>query len=379
MPPLAFVIPTRDRPERLRETLLALGALGGGEAQVIVADNASRERPILPPALENGWPITLLRRDHNEGAAARNAAVRAAHPSVEWVVMLDDDSHPIDTRVFGVLADQPADVLAVSADILLPRAHPPQREAGGLPEVFIGCGVAIRRDAFLAAGGYDPAFNYYVEEYDLSARLLLAGGRVAFDPRFVVHHLKDASHRDMDLILARLVRNNGWVTQRYAPEPERLRELREMRRRYRAIAAKEDATRGFAAGLLELRHTIRLQPRRAMSPALFDRFTGLAAARDALHAAHRAAPFRSASIVDPGKNAWVVEAALRELGVRLCPYGEDPEIVVIGTMSPGPMIDAFRRRASLRRGRGPRVLAPWTLAAAALREEARGASAPRAA
>ena len=61
----------------------------------------------------------------------------------------------------------------------------------------------------------------------------------------------------MNTILARLVRNNGWVMQRYAPDELRRDQVRDQRRRYRAIAAKESASRGYSEGLLELRRTIR--------------------------------------------------------------------------------------------------------------------------
>lgn len=367
---ISFVLPTRDRPARLRQTLLALGRLTTGsttplQGEVLVVDNASRETPILPRTLDNGLNVTLLKRPTNEGAAARNAGVAASDPSSEWIIMLDDDSYPLDLGFLGVLAKQPHDVAAVAADIFLPGKVDEDgklltpREQGGLPEVFIGCGAALRRSAFLALGGYDPAFNYYVEEYDLAAKMLLAGHRVAFSREFRVLHSKVSGGRDMDTILARLVRNNGWVAQRYAPEPRRASEVREVRRRYRAIAAKECATRGYGEGLRELRRTIRSQPRHPMSPGVFDRFTGLSAARVALRAAWNRWRFRSASIVDPGKNAWVVEAALVELGVKICAYGEDADAVVIGTMSPGPMLDATKRRHAIRRGRGPRVVAPW--------------------
>ena len=357
---ISFVLPTRDRPERLKRTLLRLGALDPkhlGAAEVIVVDNASRERAILPATLDNGLRVGLVQRPTNEGAAARNAGVAATDPSSAWIVMLDDDSYPVDADVARALASQPADVAAVSADIHLPEHR--QRESGGLPEVFIGCGVALRRGVFLELGGYDPAFNYYVEEYDLAARLLLAGHRVAFSSGFRVEHAKDARHRDMNLILARLVRNNSWIAQRYAPDRRRLAELREVRRRYRAIAEKEDSIRGFAQGLRDARRTLRAQARRPMPPDVFDRFTGLTAARTALAAAQARHPFRSAAIVDAGKNAWVVEEVLREMGVLLTAYGQDAEVHIIGTMSPGPMLDAYAKRLAMRRGRGPRVLAPW--------------------
>lgn len=378
---ISFVLPTRDRPTRLRQTLLALGRLmppdgSRVEGEVVVVDNDSREVPVLPRTLDNGLSVTLLRRPTNEGAAARNVGAQASDPGSGWIVMLDDDSYPLDLNFLRVLREQPGDVAAVSADIVLPVKIDGEghlitpREQGGLPEVFIGCGVAIRREVFLACGGYDPGFNYYVEEYDLSAKLLLAGHRVAFSRDFRVLHAKDSGQRDMDTILARLVRNNGWVAQRYAPDSHRAGELREIRRRYRAIAAKEDALMGYGAGLRELRRTLRAQPRCPMPEAIFDRFTGLAAARAALRAAWNRWRFRSASIVDAGKNAWVVETALKELGVKVCGYGEDAEAMVIGTMSPGPMLDAVRRRLQARRGRGARVVAPWVEALPELAEAA---------
>ncbi|MFA6043650.1 MAG: glycosyltransferase [Phycisphaerales bacterium] len=356
---ISYVLPTRDRPERLKATLQAINALGAHAAEITVVDNASTERLFLPPSLASGVPIHQIHLGHNAGAAARNLGVERSRG--EWIVMLDDDSHPLDLGFVESLGRAPADVGAISADIFLPPRSGARvrRESGGLPEVFIGCGVAIRRELFLALGGYDHAFNYYVEEYDLAARMLLAGFRVAFDPAFRVMHAKDTANRSMDAILARLVRNNGWVAQRYAPEQARLAELREIRRRYRRIAAKERALAGFGAGLGELRRTLRSQTRTPMPGALWDRFTGLAAARGALQAAFESRPFRSAAIVDEGKNAWAVALALRELGVRLCGEGEDAEVCVIGTMSPGPMLDAYARRCRVLHPAAPRVLMPW--------------------
>ncbi len=373
---ISYVLPTRDRPERLKATLVALERLSPHDAEVLVVDNDSAETPILPSRLVNGVSLRLLRRSSNEAAAARTAGVLASDPASEWIVMLDDDSYPAHTEFLSVLDAQPASTAAVAADIFLPgqsvefpafgAAKRLRRESGGLPEVFIGCGVAIRRAAYLGLGGYDPSFHYYAEEYDLAARLLLAGYHVVFDPRFVVHHHKDAVQRDMNLILSRLVRNNGWVAQRYAPEPRRLAMIRETRVRYRQIAEKEHAVAGFASGLVELRRSIRSQPRSPMSCELFDRFTGLAAARAALQAAHDECPYQTAALIDHGKNAWAVREALEELGVRLTVEGEDAEVHVIATMSPGPMLDAFARRWALRRSRGPRVVMPWLMARPAL-------------
>jgi len=195
--------------------------------------------------------------------------------------------------------------------------------------------------------------------------MILAGYRIAFDPWFRVEHHKVALNRDMNTIMARLVRNNGWVMQRYAHDEMRRAQIREQRRRYRQISIKENGLQGFTQGLLELRKTIRNQKRTPMTRALFDRFTGLAYAREALQAAYTHKPFRTVQLVDEGKNGWVVRKALAELGVSvfdsaLSTQHSAPDAVILGTMSPGPLLDAFERRTLLNpAGAKDRIIAPW--------------------
>jgi N-acetylglucosaminyl-diphospho-decaprenol L-rhamnosyltransferase len=335
---ISYVIATKDRPVELRATLDALGALGPHEAEVIVIDNASNPAAVVPRALMSGVPTRLVRSEANLGAAARNLGAREA--GGDWLVMLDDDSCPTSLAHVGLLRRAAGDVAAVMADITLPSGR---REAGGLPEVFVGCGVAIRRMAFLRAGGYDASFSYYAEEYDLAAKFLLAGWRMVFDAGFEVLHRKAPSSRRKGVIIERLVRNNGWVMQRYAPERERRAQLGLTTRRYRAIANRESALGGYARGLLELRRTLGEQPRREMDVATWDRFTGLAACRGALQDLWSAAPFRRAALAGRGKNDWVVEQTLRELGCEVVASGDDAEVLVAGTLSPGPMLDVVER------------------------------------
>ena len=66
----------------------------------------------------------------------------------------------------------------------------------------------------------------------------------------------------MNLIIERLVRNNGWVIQRYAPKSIRQREQEEMLARYERIALNENASDGYALGMAELLETIDQQPDR---------------------------------------------------------------------------------------------------------------------
>jgi GT2 family glycosyltransferase len=341
---ISYVIPTRNRRTVLVETLRQLGGLRQHDAEVIVVDNASAEPVRLASVLANGLHVRVIRSEENLGAAGRNVGVLHADVASTWVVMLDDDSVPRDAGFIERLKVQASDVGAVLADIHLPRMG--RREDGGLPEVFIGCGVAIRREAFLACRGYDAAFGYYAEEYDLAAKLMLSGYRMVFERSWRVDHRKDATNRNIGLIVERLTRNNGWVMQRYAPESERRARLREIRQRYRMVGEKEGVREHYARGLVELRRTVRGQERREMSREVFDRFTGLAAMREGLEqfgleCSARGRMIRTFEIVAEGKNCWAARQAARERGWR--EVKSDADVQVIGTLSPGPMLDAMEK------------------------------------
>lgn len=61
-------------------------------------------------------------------------------------------------------------------------------EEGG--ELLFPCGgnMIVRRDAYLAAGGFDETYFAYLEDVDLGWRLWSTGERVVSAPRAVVHH-----------------------------------------------------------------------------------------------------------------------------------------------------------------------------------------------
>ncbi len=357
---ISYVLPTHNRLERLQNTLAELSRLDSheaiGGAEVIVVDNASTPAVRLQCRLDNDLVTRVVRLNSNEGAAARNVGVHSA--SGDWIVMLDDDSFPLDCGHLEVIENAPDDVAAIGAEIVLPDGR---HESGGLPEVFIGCGVAIRRQAFLDVYGYDEAFDYYAEEYDLCAKLMLTGWRIVHDRRFHVRHDKIAAGRDMNRILHRLVRNNGWVAQRYAPESQRIAELDEVIARYARIAVHEKAAQGFALGAAELLQTLARQPRKTMPQPMFDRFTGLAHARRTF-AGHRS--LRNAArvaIVSEGKNCWAIRLALEEIGAHIVTDQRDADALVIGKLSPGPILDAL---ATVTAAEQP-VIAAWEFQGAA--------------
>jgi GT2 family glycosyltransferase len=57
--------------------------------------------------------------------------------------------------------------------------------------------MVIRREAFVRAGGFDPAYGLgYYEDVDLVQRLQRVGLRVGFEPSVIVEHAGGSSSSD---------------------------------------------------------------------------------------------------------------------------------------------------------------------------------------
>lgn len=353
----SLVMPTRNGPGRLERSLAALAELpldrfnDLGGIELIVADDCAESPVTLPNELENGLPVTVVRLDEPAGAAARNHGAEAARG--EWIMMLDDDSWPIDDAAAAVMADAASEphLFAIGAQIMTPTGA---RERGGLPEVIVGCGMLVRREAFLELGGYDPSLHYYAEEYDLSARAIAAGWSIVHDFRWRVRHERAMQGRDLNAMIRRLVRNSAWVAHRHAPESVREAAVREIVERYRRIARKEDAVAGFERGFTEFRIGLFDQPRTPLSEAQWDRYTGRAAVRAHLGRTPELEGGRAA-IVDRDKHPALVEEEVRRRSARVVVAAEHPDCLVIGTIAPGPMMDAYERRLRA----GEPAVAPW--------------------
>lgn len=365
MATLDFVIPTRDRHDELARTLAILagapaerigGGPRGGRPRVIIVDNGS-DPPVAESISEggaacaNGLRIEVIRLEENLGAAARNIGAEAS--DAEWVVMLDDDSAPVGGDLVRTLGALPAGVAAYGAQIRLPGGG---REAGGLPEVVIGCGCAYRREVFLGVGGYDALFDYYAEEYDLCAKLIREGHAVVHGMGVVVEHRKAAGGRDFGRILYRLVRNNVWVAARYAPLAERDPVIGALLERYERIAAKEGVPDAFERGRDDALATLGDQAFTPLDADGWRRFTGEAAVADHLIRKLVDRGTSRVRLVEPGKGEDSLGRVLAAHGVGVDDLAQTR---VIGTLSPGPMLDAHDR--------DPGALMAWSLAG-----EARG-------
>ncbi|MFL6233012.1 MAG: glycosyltransferase family 2 protein, partial [Thermoanaerobaculia bacterium] len=79
-------------------------------------------------------------------------------------------------------------------------------------ELPFACGgnLLVRRDSFLAAGGFDESYFAYLEDVDLGWRLWSGGERIVFAPGAVVHHRSSATSDLLGLY------NRGFLFERNA-------------------------------------------------------------------------------------------------------------------------------------------------------------------
>jgi hypothetical protein len=157
-------------------------------AEIVVCDDGSKDGTAA--VVEDfGEPVTLVRQENQGAAAARNTAIAAAR--AEFVVNLDADDllDPANLAArAALLAREPGldivvtDGLVEVDGVVQRRLYGPTWEfetadqrRGILERCFITF-WALRRERFLAAGGFDPEFTH-AEDWECFIRMILGGSR----------------------------------------------------------------------------------------------------------------------------------------------------------------------------------------------------------
>lgn len=211
-PRVSVVVPTRDRPEALARCLVALerAAPPAGGFEVVVVDDGSRRPPRESVAAVTAVPVTLVERAAGGPAAARNAGVAVARGDV--VAFTDDDCAPEPEWLRRVVArlDEagrsaaaggpvvnalPANPWAAATAAVFAAVLEPATDGAGGAGLLLTANLALPREAFDAAGGFDERLRRAAgEDRDLCDRLRRRGIPLLYDPaaRVVHHHDLDA-------------------------------------------------------------------------------------------------------------------------------------------------------------------------------------------
>jgi GT2 family glycosyltransferase len=203
---LSIVIPTRQRWATLRRTLDALSAQTAAGFEVIVVVDGTDGEP--PPDLPG---VRVLEQAHAGPGVARNRGVEASTRSL--ILFIGDDMVPKPDFVRAHLdrhEREPANEAAVLGrivwhpDVPLNRLHRWLDWSSALFDYrllelqdaddagwgrFYSSNVSMKRSFFLAAGGFDPDFEFDYEDLDFGYRLGELGLRLPYERRAVVEHL----------------------------------------------------------------------------------------------------------------------------------------------------------------------------------------------
>lgn len=208
-PEFTVVIPSRDRPDRLRKCLksLARQTIGKKSFEVVVVDDGSRE-PYgeWVQQAADGMHVLCLRLEGCGPGRARNAGVDASRGL--FVALTDDDCEPAEDwleRFRDALRTRP-DLLAggrtvntlkgnlysEASQALISYLYDYYGRTNSTNRFFTSCNFAMQTDLYRVCGGFDPRFRLAGgEDRDFCDRWAGRGLELAYLPDAVVYH----SHR----------------------------------------------------------------------------------------------------------------------------------------------------------------------------------------
>lgn len=224
---VSIVIPAYNAESTLAQCLQACARQTHPDTEVIVVDDGSTDGT---PRIAQSFSVDYIRQENLGPGAARNRGAEAAKgeivactdadcvPEPEWIASLLQGFLSEDTvAVGGTYA------IANASSALARMIHEEiaiRHEGFGRDVDFLGSfNVAFRREAFDAAGGFDPSFTYAsAEDNDLSYRLADQGGGLRFTPEARVAHYHPER---LWPYLRTQARHGFWRMKLYAKHPNR--------------------------------------------------------------------------------------------------------------------------------------------------------------
>jgi GT2 family glycosyltransferase len=200
-PRISVVMPVYNAESTLAECLTRLCSSSFPDFEVVLVDDGSTDQTRVIAA---NFPVRVVPSPGRVGpAAARNVGAQAARGDILFFIDSDVMVRPdsvgrvaerlVGENVDGVVGVQAAsmryrDVVSQYKNIWMRWTY--LRKTGDVP-LFYTTAAAIRRDAFLRAGGFDVAYaTPNVEDTAFGQKLARLGIRVRVAPELEVEHVK---------------------------------------------------------------------------------------------------------------------------------------------------------------------------------------------
>lgn len=186
----------------LTEACVAAIAMNTDDYELVIVDNGTGD-PL---------PGLVIRNADNRGfAAACNQGAAAAHH--DHIVFLNNDTEPHPGWLPPLISSLNADTGAAGSQLVyldgslqhagvwlyrnsrgvLTAENRHQAHSTGLVEAVTGACMAVRRDAFDEAGGFDEGYWNGYEDIDLCLTMRDMGWSIRYEPASVVTHHESAS------------------------------------------------------------------------------------------------------------------------------------------------------------------------------------------
>ena len=174
---VSIVIPTRDRPDDLRECLLGvLAQVSSRRAEVVVVDN-NPDSGLTPPVVREFPTVRLIDEPRRGAAYARNRGLLAARGTL--IVCIDDDVLVPEGWLEGLLAPLADQSVSIVTGNIIPRHLGSKTER--LTEEI--CSLSAGLEPFTIDGSWFEASPTAVQGWDFGTTANLAArSRVFSDP-----------------------------------------------------------------------------------------------------------------------------------------------------------------------------------------------------
>ncbi|MDM8557522.1 glycosyltransferase family 2 protein [Candidatus Parabeggiatoa sp. HSG14] len=227
LPKLSIVFLNYNRLAETRYTLTHLSRLleHRNDVEVIAVDNGSQDGTGKFLQTQTDW-VHVIFLPNNTGIAGYNVGFQQAKG--DYILVLDDDSHPVDNITLDRLIqclDTNLDIGIVACRIESTEGKPvytwhlPKNDVPGDSIAFVGCGFAIRRHLFEKVGWYPAEFFLYQNEIEVAIRVMRLDYKIYYDPNCRVIHRQSPIGRTNWRQVYYPTRNTIWIIRRYFPYP----------------------------------------------------------------------------------------------------------------------------------------------------------------